>query len=973
MNTTVTNMYFVRKCSVFLVAFAPFLRGDGLIPPLDTKRAEQARKILTDFKANPKGPYFQIRWYCKDGSVFPPAGTPCKTHGGGIQYAEFSPPAKTLAQWNMDVGTILASLDYQKFLDAKRDHWLPRELVLEKYLTEVDQGWINRKGSSYRGARQVEDEEKAGRQLLTQMLADPEWVKRNYFLLNQLVAAIPHGIPDSGVLKTRALAGSIAERDRGFQNIRAKIHSQPGPEDLAAVEQYITERKSDDPQLRELADLLRHEYGTAAEERLTAFQNKLSRTPIAPKLNEYVSAVKTPKGPAAGSELTLEILRQVTSPGDAKVKLAMLDLNALLLEQAFRAGQKLPDPAPRKQQLTALLDYMRYAAGAGLLSMRELDALQAEADSIARDREVAPTRYLQSIRYLERSAGWCRATVARDFGPVSRHFQPAEPLAAGLVDHLLRGSVALPLTARLEVLVADANRSAGIRHSIFGSPDNRGIVAMNPGIAIGRLGIIDGVDDQQTVDPAKIYIIPQTLSDLEPMAGILTLDSGNALSHSQLLAANLGIPNATVPSALLPMLREHRDQELFYAVTRGGVVVLREKASLAPEEIKLWADKAAASKVRVALDSGKVKLSDTRLIPLTELTAADVGVKAGPKAANLGQLTHFFPENVAPGLVVPFGIYYEHIHRSIGGGPPLDEQIAKVYTHAEQMRDSGAATADVNKYIYPELARLRKIIQTMPLLPAFEKELKARMTEMFGPDGTYGVFVRSDTNAEDLPEFTGAGLNLTVPNQVGFKNVTQSLKDVWASPFEERAWDWRSRILKSSANVYPSVLLLRSVPSDKSGVIATVNLDTGEDDITVNVSEGVSAVVDGGIAESLLLKPDGTVRLLEQARGTYRKALKTGGDFENVPVLGGDFLLQPDEIRQLRAMVADVKRKYPPAHSVRGDVLPWDIEFGFVKGQLRLFQIRPLARYQEQRTLAALSRLDKGANPVKAVKLDERP
>ena len=948
------------------------MNGDGLIPPLDTRHAEQARKILADFKANPKGPYVQIRWYCKDGSVFPPAGVPCKTHGGGIQYAESSAAAKTLAQWNMDVGTILASLDFPKFLDAKRDHWLPRELVLEKYLTEVDQGWIYRKGSSYRGARQVEDEEKTGRQFLTQMVSDPDWVGRNYFLVNQLVATIPHGIPDSGVLKTRTLAGSIAERDHAFQNIRAKIHSQPGPEDLAAVEQFINERKSDDPQLRELADLLRQQYSTGPEIRLAAFQTKLEGTPIAARLADYVKAMKTAKEPAAGAALTLEILRHATTPGDPKVKLTMLDLNALVLEQAFRSGQKLPEPAHRKQQLGALLEYMRYAAGSGLLSLRQLDALQAEADSIAREREVAPTRYLQAIRYLERSAGWCRATVARDFGPVSRHYQPAEPLAGGLVDHLLRGSVALPLTGRLEVLVADANRAAGIRHSIFGEPDNRGIVAMNPGVAIGRLGIIEGVDDPQTVDPAKIYIIPQTLSDLEPMAGILTLESGNALSHSQLLAANLGIPNATVPSSLLPMLREHRDQELFYAVTRGGVVVLREKSSLAPDEIKLWADKAATNKVRVSL-SDKVRLSDTRLIPLTELTAADVGVKAGPKAANLGQLTHFFPENVAPGLVVPFGIYYEHIHRVIGSGPPLDEQIAKIYGHAEQMRDSGASAIEVNRYIYPELARIRKIIQTMPLLPAFEKELKARTAEMFGPDGTYGVFVRSDTNAEDLPEFTGAGLNLTVPNQIGYKNITQSLKDVWASPFEERAWDWRSRILTSSAKVYPSVLLLRSVPSDKSGVIATVNLETGEDDITVNVSEGVSAVVDGGIAESLLLRSDGTVRLLEQARGTYRKALKAGGDFENVPVIGGDYLLQPDEIRQLRAMVAEVKKRYPPAYTARGDLLPWDIEFGFVKGQLRLFQIRPLARYQEQRTLAALSSLDKGANPVKAVKLDERP
>ena len=125
----------------------------------------------------------------------------------------------------------------------------------------------------------------------------------------------------------------------------------------------------------------------------------------------------------------------------------------------------------------------------------------------------------------------------------------------------------------------------------------------------------------------------------------------------------------------------------------------------------------------------------------------------------------------------------------------------------------------MNRYIYPELVRLRKLIQGMTLLPDFEKELKAAMARAFGADGTYGVFVRSDTNAEDLPQFTGAGLNLTVPNQVGYRNVTQALKDVWASPFEERAWDWRSRILQSSEKVYPSVLLLRSVPSAKSGVM----------------------------------------------------------------------------------------------------------------------------------------------------------
>jgi hypothetical protein len=400
-------------------------------------------------------------------------------------------------------------------------------------------------------------------------------------------------------------------------------------------------------------------------------------------------------------------------------------------------------------------------------------------------------------------------------------------------------------------------------------------------------------------------------------------------------------------------------------------VVLREKASLTPEERRVWTGQSASGKPRVEIDNSKLNLSDTRILPLSDLGSQDSGVKAGPKAANLGQLAQFFPSDVAPGLVIPFGVYYEHIQRTLVDGKPLDQQIASTYAEAERLRQSGVGTAEVDHYIVPRLEQIRKATQTMPLLPAFQQELIAKMRETFGKEGSYGVFVRSDTNAEDLPEFTGAGLNLTVPNQVGNRQIFQAVKDVWASPFEERAYDWRSRILSSSDKVYPSVVLLLSVPSEKSGVIATVNLETGEEDITVNVSEGVSAVVDGGVAESLLLKPDGSVRLLEQARGTYRKVLKPGGGFMNLPVSGNDTLLEPDEIRQLREMVAEVKRKYPPVKTEKGDLLPWDIEFGFMKGRLRLFQIRPLVRYQGVKTLEALGRLDTVANPNSLVRLDD--
>src|SRR5438067_12879178 len=99
---------------ILLACRSSLLRSDGLIPPLTQAQTEQARKTLSEFKTNPKGPYLQIRWFCKDGSVHPPQGTPCQAHGGGSQYAELSPSAHQLAKWNLDAGVILAGLDFER-------------------------------------------------------------------------------------------------------------------------------------------------------------------------------------------------------------------------------------------------------------------------------------------------------------------------------------------------------------------------------------------------------------------------------------------------------------------------------------------------------------------------------------------------------------------------------------------------------------------------------------------------------------------------------------------------------------------------------------------------------------------------------------------------------------------------------------------------------------------------------------------
>ena len=73
----------------------------------------------------------------------------------------------------------------------------------------------------------------------------------------------------------------------------------------------------------------------------------------------------------------------------------------------------------------------------------------------------------------------------------------------------------------------------------------------------------------------------------------------------------------------------------------------------------------------------------------------------------------------------------------------------------------------------------------------FQQRLKAALKETFGSEDPPGVFVRSDTNVEDLAGFTRAGLNLTLPNVVGSANLVRSISEVWASPFTARAFAWR--------------------------------------------------------------------------------------------------------------------------------------------------------------------------------------
>ena len=65
-------------------------------------------------------------------------------------------------------------------------------------------------------------------------------------------------------------------------------------------------------------------------------------------------------------------------------------------------------------------------------------------------------------------------------------------------------------------------------------------------------------------------------------------------------------------------------------------------------------------------------------------------------------------------------------------------------------------------------------------------------------------------------------MNLTLFNRRALADVYAGLKEVWASPFAYRSFSWRQTLIDEPLWVLPSVVILESVPSEKSGAPSTV-------------------------------------------------------------------------------------------------------------------------------------------------------
>lgn len=124
---------------------------------------------------------------------------------------------------------------------------------------------------------------------------------------------------------------------------------------------------------------------------------------------------------------------------------------------------------------------------------------------------------------------------------------------------------------------------------------------------------------------------------------------------------------------------------------------------------------------------------------------------------------------------------------------------------------------DQEAYFQQQLESIRNIIEDLAIDQSYLQKLEESVQTRLGCDT---LILRSSSNAEDLPDYSGAGLFSSYAG-VALNQIAQFLKKVWASKWMERAVLNQQKYGLNSHSVHLAVLINRLIPGDYAFVVHT--------------------------------------------------------------------------------------------------------------------------------------------------------
>lgn len=484
------------------------------------------------------------------------------------------------------------------------------------------------------------------------------------------------------------------------------------------------------------------------------------------------------------------------------------------------------------------------------------------------------------------------------------------------------------------LLFLPANEAAASRAKIAGIPtasiedvlQGREFQSMNPGVAYGTLvrARWQTLSDAEFT-PRDIVLTDGLPNDLPVVAGVVTTDFQTPLSHVNVLSMNRGTPNMALRGAWTDSAMVALEGRLVRLEVLPDAYSIR--AANLEEARAFWDTHGPGPAPTLPLDTSR------GLVPILLLGRSQLP-RVGAKAANFGELAKLAASSSGAWKVpegafaIPVAAYLEHL-RANG----LDTVVERILSDSSLKTDASRRKA--------ALSDLQTKIVRAPVDPMLLQEVEATIRS----NGTHTrMRFRSSTNAEDLPEFNGAGLYSSFTGDLADakKPVADAIRKVWASLWNRRAFEEREYYRIDQRRVAMGVLVHRSFPDEgANGVAVTRNLY--KDDYVgyvINAQAGDVSVVDppeGVTTEQLIYYPFLEDYLGEPSIEWISKSSLTGGAA----------VLRTAELVRLAQALKTIQARFCPLLSK--SCVDWytygmDVEFKFDGPDRTLYikQARPL-------------------------------
>jgi hypothetical protein len=442
---------------------------------------------------------------------------------------------------------------------------------------------------------------------------------------------------------------------------------------------------------------------------------------------------------------------------------------------------------------------------------------------------------------------------------------------------------------------------------------------INQAKAVGMLRILNQLTGETILDRNEIVIFRESPISLTPLSGVITTQFSTPLAHVNLLTKGWGVPNAYIKGAA--ELFKSLEGRFVYLETREDGYTLR------PAETNETAEAGRKLAKRSDLLTPAADLDFKSFVELKDQRRGDA-TRFGAKSANLGEVMHAARMARVAGIVVPpgFTIPFFHYQQFVVENK-LDEPILEMLGNDRFNHDPA--------YRKQRLGELRAKIQNGKLNADFARAIVEEKQALLGDKG---VFARSSTNSEDLPNFSGAGLYSSVPNVRDDAALLEAVKTVWASLWNYEAYEARESFGINHSAVYPAVLIQEGMNADAAGVLITTNIFDREDrrSVYINAKRGLGIrVVEGRrVPEQLIFNPrTNAVRVLTRSGDDTMLTFDERGGVREVKIETERAVLTDAIVRRLSRAALQIERVFGGRAQ--------DIEWLTIGNRIYIVQSRP--------------------------------